>query len=48
MPTIKINLNINDRVLDEIDTITEQQGRNRSDFIREAIAKLIQDYKKAE
>jgi len=37
----KINLNINDDLLKEIDAASDKSGINRSEFIREAVASFI-------
>ena len=37
----KINLNINDDLLKEIDAASGKSGINRSEFIREAVASFI-------
>lgn len=41
---IKINLCIDEQVLETMKSLSGKQGRKYSDFIREAINKLIKEY----
>ncbi len=38
---VKINLNIDDNILEKIDKFAKNQDKNRSEFIREAIETFI-------
>lgn len=42
----KINICINEKILNEIILLADKQGRSYSDLIREAIVKLLKDYAK--
>lgn len=46
MPATKLGISIPAELLVEIDKISQELKKNRSEVIREAITKMINDYKK--
>ncbi len=44
----KINLNINNDLLNSLDTASDKSGINRSEFIREAVASFISQKREEE
>jgi metal-responsive CopG/Arc/MetJ family transcriptional regulator len=46
MPVTKLGISIPVELLVEIDKISQELKKNRSEVIREAITKMINDYKK--
>ncbi len=46
MPVTKLGISIPEELLEEIDKISQGLKKNRSEVIREAITKMINDYKK--
>lgn len=46
MPVAKLGISFPVELVEEIDRISKGLKKNRSEFVREAIAKMVSDYKK--